>query len=149
MRKNFGPKPQMYPMPVLIIATYNADGTPNAMNAAWGTVCDTAQVAIVLSAGHKTVKNLLKNTVIPSSATLRAMFVFVIIPPRPKPDFSVCIYSVKSLPNSTTGIIRLAGSFGGPVNMPSIICVVISTNFSEQVCLNSFVSISVFRTRNQ
>ena len=60
MRKNFGPKPMLYPMPVFIIATYGTDGTPDAMNAAWGTVCDTAQVSICLSAGHKTVKNLLK-----------------------------------------------------------------------------------------
>ena len=36
MRKNFGPKTMCYPMPVYIIGTYNADGTPNAMNAAWG-----------------------------------------------------------------------------------------------------------------
>ena len=36
MRKDFGAKPFLYPMPVLIIATYGADGTPNAMNAAWG-----------------------------------------------------------------------------------------------------------------
>jgi flavin reductase (DIM6/NTAB) family NADH-FMN oxidoreductase RutF len=45
---------------VLIVGTYDENGTPDAMNAAWGTVCDTAQVAVVLSAGHKTVKNLLK-----------------------------------------------------------------------------------------
>ena len=50
----------MYPLPVLIVGTYDENGTPDAMNAAWGTICDTAQVAIVLSAGHKTVKNLLK-----------------------------------------------------------------------------------------
>lgn len=60
MKKNLKTKAYMYPMPVLIIGTYDENGTPNAMNAAWGTVCDTAQVAIVLSAGHKTVKNLLK-----------------------------------------------------------------------------------------
>ena len=34
MRKNFGAKEMCYPMPVFIIGTYNADGTPNAMNAA-------------------------------------------------------------------------------------------------------------------
>ena len=28
MRKNFGPKTLCYPMPVYIIGTYNADGTP-------------------------------------------------------------------------------------------------------------------------
>ena len=60
MRKNLKAKAYVYPLPVLIVGTYDEDGTPNAMNAAWGTVCDTAQVAICLSAGHKTVKNLLK-----------------------------------------------------------------------------------------
>lgn len=45
---------------MLIVGTYDGNGAPNAMNAAWGTVCDTAQVAICLSAGHKTVQNLLK-----------------------------------------------------------------------------------------
>ena len=60
MRKNLKTKAYLYPMPVLIVGTYDENGVPNAMNAAWGTVCDTAQIAIVLSAGHKTVKNLLK-----------------------------------------------------------------------------------------
>ena len=40
MRKNFGPKPACYPMPVYIIGTYGADGTPNAMNAAWGGISE-------------------------------------------------------------------------------------------------------------
>jgi flavin reductase (DIM6/NTAB) family NADH-FMN oxidoreductase RutF len=53
-------KAYIYPLPVLIVGTYDENGTPNAMNAAWGTVCDTAQVSICLSADHKTVKNLLK-----------------------------------------------------------------------------------------
>ena len=60
MRKNLKPKATIYPLPVLIVGTYDENGTPNAMNAAWGAPCDTAQVALVLSAGHKTVKNLLK-----------------------------------------------------------------------------------------
>ena len=60
MRKNLTAKAYVYPLPVLIVGTYDENGIPNAMNAAWGTVCDTAQVAICLSAGHKTVKNLLK-----------------------------------------------------------------------------------------
>ena len=34
-RVNFGTKPVMYPMPVLIIATYDENGVPDAMNAAW------------------------------------------------------------------------------------------------------------------
>ncbi len=60
MRKSLQPKAYIYPLPVLIIGTYDENGQPNAMNAAWGTVCDTAQVSICLSASHKTVKNLLK-----------------------------------------------------------------------------------------
>ena len=60
MRKNLKAKAYIYPLPVLIVGTYDENGVPNAMNAAWGTVCDTAQVSLVLSAGHKTVKNLLK-----------------------------------------------------------------------------------------
>ncbi|MBQ9118154.1 MAG: flavin reductase family protein [Clostridia bacterium] len=60
MKRELKARAYMYPMPVLIIGTYDEKGMPNAMNAAWGTVCDTAQVALVLSAGHKTVKNLLK-----------------------------------------------------------------------------------------
>ena len=60
MRKNLKPKAYVYPLPMLIVGTSDENGIPNAMNAAWGTVCDTAQVIICLSAGHKTVKNLLK-----------------------------------------------------------------------------------------
>ncbi len=59
MRKNFGAKSFLYPMPVLIIATYNEDGTPDAMNAAWGSIADTNRIAIYLSAEHKTTKNIL------------------------------------------------------------------------------------------
>ena len=40
MRKNFGAKPWTYPQPVFILATYGADGTPDAMNAAWGGISD-------------------------------------------------------------------------------------------------------------
>ena len=36
MKKDFGVKTWLYPMPVLMIATYNEDGAPNVMNAAWG-----------------------------------------------------------------------------------------------------------------
>ena len=36
MKKNFGNKNWMFPMPVLMIGTYNVDGTPDVMNAVWG-----------------------------------------------------------------------------------------------------------------
>ena len=59
MRKNFGAKPWTYPQPVFIIATYGEDGTPDAMNAAWGGISDDTQISMCLSAGHKTVANIL------------------------------------------------------------------------------------------
>ena len=59
MRKDFGPQTWMYPMPVLIIGTYDENGSPNAMNAAWGGIFDYNQIMICLSA-HKTTENLYK-----------------------------------------------------------------------------------------
>lgn len=58
MRKNFGAKTWLYPMPVLIIGTYDVDGTPNAMNAAWGGIYDTNKIGICLSDDHKTTENI-------------------------------------------------------------------------------------------
>ena len=60
MRKNFGAKPILYPEPVLIIAAYGEDGTPNAMNAAWGGLSEEAEISMCLSPEHKTVENILK-----------------------------------------------------------------------------------------
>ena len=59
MRKNFGPKAMCYPMPVFIIGTYNADGTPNAMNAAWGGISEETEITICIDSAHKTAENLL------------------------------------------------------------------------------------------
>ena len=58
MRKNFGAKAMCYPMPVFIIGTYNADGTPNAMNAAWGGISEETEITICVDDGHKTAENL-------------------------------------------------------------------------------------------
>ena len=46
MRKNFGPHPWSYPQPVFIIATYGEDGTPDAMNAAWGGISEEAELSM-------------------------------------------------------------------------------------------------------
>ena len=58
MRKNFGKKPLFYPLPVLIIGTYNEDGSADAMNAAWGGLYDSDKVILCLSEGHKTTANI-------------------------------------------------------------------------------------------
>ena len=49
MKKNFGKQTFMYPMPVLIIATYDENGNADAMNAAWGGIHDTNQIGICIS----------------------------------------------------------------------------------------------------
>lgn len=59
MRKNFGSKSWLYPMPVLIIAAYDESGTANAMNAAWGGMFTDEHIGICLTKGHKTTKNIL------------------------------------------------------------------------------------------
>ena len=59
MRKNFGARPWTYPQPVFIIAAYDEDGTPNAMNAAWGGISEAAELSICISPEHKTTKNIL------------------------------------------------------------------------------------------
>lgn len=59
MRKDFGVKPWTYPQPVLIIAAYDGNKVPNAMNAAWGGISEENQISICISAEHKTTKNIL------------------------------------------------------------------------------------------
>lgn len=56
--KSFGQKAWVLPQPVLIIGTYNSDGTPNAMNAAWGGQWDSKEIMISMGA-HATTENLL------------------------------------------------------------------------------------------
>ena len=60
MRKNFGAKTWLYPMPVLIVGTYDECGNPNAMNAAWGGIYDTGLLMVCLADDHKTTENINK-----------------------------------------------------------------------------------------
>ena len=55
--KSFGHKPWVLPQPVLILGTYNNDGTPNAMNAAWGGQWDSKEIMISMGS-HATTENL-------------------------------------------------------------------------------------------
>ena len=58
MRKRLNITEGIFPMPVLMIATYNEDGSVNVMNAAWGTMQERGNVALKLSESHKTVQNI-------------------------------------------------------------------------------------------
>ena len=58
MRTNLKITEGIFPMPVLMVATYNDDGSVNVMNAAWGTMQERNIVALNLTESHKTVKNI-------------------------------------------------------------------------------------------
>ncbi len=46
MKKSIKNKTVVTPLPVLIVATYDENGTPDAMNAAWGGQCDYPKIDI-------------------------------------------------------------------------------------------------------
>jgi flavoredoxin, putative len=58
MRKKLNITEGIFPMPVLMVATYNDDGSINVMNAAWGTMQERSIIALNLTETHKTVKNI-------------------------------------------------------------------------------------------
>ncbi len=73
-RVNFGVKPWMYPMPVLIVGTYDENGVPNAMNAAWGIITDMNEISISMSE-HKTTENFAKTGAFTVSIATESMVV--------------------------------------------------------------------------
>lgn len=58
MRQKLNHTEGIFPMPVLMVATYNEDGSVNVMNAAWGTMQERGNVALNLTETHKTVQNI-------------------------------------------------------------------------------------------
>lgn len=60
MKKSIRTTEAIFPMPVLMVATYNDDETIDVMTAAWGTMLERNQVILNLTESHKTVKNIRK-----------------------------------------------------------------------------------------
>ena len=58
--KSFKSTAWLLPQPVLIIGTYDEEGKPNAMNAAWGGQWDMHEIIISLGS-HQTTDNLVAN----------------------------------------------------------------------------------------
>ena len=58
MKQQINTTEAIFPMPVLLISTFNDDGTVDVMNAAWGTMVERDVVALNLSETHNTVKNI-------------------------------------------------------------------------------------------
>lgn len=74
-KKDLGVKPYTFPMPTLMIGTYNEDDSVDVMMMAWGGVCAEDMVALNLEADHKTVANLRKRKAftlaVPGTDTLK------------------------------------------------------------------------------
>ena len=75
MRKNFGAKPICYPQPVFILAAYDENNVPNAMNAAWGGISEDREISICVSADHKTTLNILTKKAFTVSMATEAQMV--------------------------------------------------------------------------
>lgn len=58
MLKDLGSLPAVFPMPVLMVATYGEDGTIDVMNVAWGSICGMDKIALYLAPERKTLKNI-------------------------------------------------------------------------------------------
>lgn len=61
MRKELKISPMVYPQPVLMLATYNEDGSVDVMNAAWGGAADMDLIMVSLSPDHATCRNFKRN----------------------------------------------------------------------------------------
>lgn len=60
MKKDLGVHPYLFPMPVLMIATYGENDKVDVMNMAWGGICDNNKVALNITETHKTSENIKK-----------------------------------------------------------------------------------------
>jgi len=138
MRKNFGAKTWLYPMPVLIVGTYDENGTPNAMNAAWGGIYDTNQVMVCLANDHKTTENI-RNT---KAFTVSFATVETVVPC----DY-VGIVSANDVPNKFTkaGFHAAKSEY---VNAPlieelpmTVECKLIKFN-EDGICIGEIVNVS-------
>lgn len=58
MKKDLGVLPAVYPMPVLMVAAYDANEKPNVMNVAWGQICDEDKIILFIGEGKKTWLNI-------------------------------------------------------------------------------------------
>ena len=67
MKKDFGSKSWLYPMPVLIVAAYDEQGVPNVMNAAWGGMFTDETIGICPLPGIKPRRISLRHVPSPSA----------------------------------------------------------------------------------
>ncbi|HJF45868.1 flavin reductase family protein [Thermophilibacter provencensis] len=70
MKRSLGDAGELFPQSVFIIASYDEDGVPNAMNAAWAGECTRHEICFNIG-DHKTTENIVRKgafTVAPADA---------------------------------------------------------------------------------
>ncbi len=92
MKKQIPVVPALFPMPVILIATYNEDGTVDVMNAAWGCAYDVKQIQLNISESHRTTKNIRRTgcftvTVADAAHVAQADYVGLVSAEREKDKF--------------------------------------------------------------
>ena len=60
MKKELGVNPYLFPMPVLMIATYSDGDVVDVMNMAWGGICADNMVSLNIEEDRKTSENIKK-----------------------------------------------------------------------------------------
>jgi flavin reductase (DIM6/NTAB) family NADH-FMN oxidoreductase RutF len=140
MRKNFGAKTWLYPMPVLIVGTYDETGVPNAMNAAWGGIYDTNQVMVCLADDHKTTENIKKTGAFTVSfATAKTVV----------PCDYVGIVSANDIPDKfeRAGFHATRSEFvNAPIieELPLVLeCKLVSYDTDTEICIGEVINVSV------
>ena len=95
MKKSIGAKTIVYPTPVFIVGTYDKDGRPNAMNAAWAGICCSSPpcVSIALRKATYTYGNIVEQKAftvsIPSQDFVREADYFGIATGRTEDKFLI------------------------------------------------------------
>ncbi len=94
MKKSLGARTLVYPTPVFVVGTYDADGKPNVMTASWGGICCSQPpcVAVSLRKATYTHGNIVARKAftisIPSEAHVRAADYFGLVSGRDVDKFA-------------------------------------------------------------
>jgi len=94
VKKSLGAKTLVYPTPVFIVGTYDKEGKPNAMTAAWGGICCSSPpcVAISMQKVRHSYENLVNKKAftvnIPSEKFAREADYFGIVSGRKEDKFA-------------------------------------------------------------
>ncbi|MBF0496344.1 MAG: flavin reductase family protein [Deltaproteobacteria bacterium] len=103
MKKSMGAKTLVYPTPVWVIGTYDQEGKPNVMTAAWGSICCSQPpcVAVALRKATYSYGNIMERRAftvsVPSEAYVKEADYFGIVSGKNTDKFAVTgLTAVKS-----------------------------------------------------